>query len=307
MATAPRRPQQEGGIVDEILQDEEGVEYSPLPDDTAPVEVATPADTKEELPATTTDDELPEQLRGKTLAEVAKMYTEAQGLIGRQGSELGDLRKRTDMAIAASLEALKQGRQRAEPAAAQPAPKTAAEQEADFYADPKKAIAEAIAAHPELQKLKGAAQQYAAREMLRHKAESQTLFDHKYPQASEILADPSFREWVGKSQYRKQMLARADRLYDVQAADEVFGVWAELQAARKPVVTPAEAEVKDTKKQLARRAANVPTGGNASPAESSGKKIYRRSEILDLMQNNPGKYELLADEIGLAYAEGRVR
>jgi hypothetical protein len=41
--------------------------------------------------------------------------------------------------------------------------------------------------------------------------------------------------------------------------------------------------------------------------EASTKKIYRRADVLELMENHPERYEMLAPEIELAYAEGRVR
>src|SRR5216117_3935966 len=47
-------------------------------------------------------DDLPEELKGKSPKELAKMYREAQSLIGRQGSELGEARKRMDALIQAS-------------------------------------------------------------------------------------------------------------------------------------------------------------------------------------------------------------
>jgi len=41
--------------------------------------------------------------------------------------------------------------------------------------------------------------------------------------------------------------------------------------------------------------------------ESTGKKIYRRADIISLKVNNPKRYEALQPEIMQAYAEGRVR
>src|SRR5690348_12493270 len=46
-----------------------------------------------------TEDDIPEEYRGKSIKEIARMHQEAQSLIGRQGTELGELRKRADMAI----------------------------------------------------------------------------------------------------------------------------------------------------------------------------------------------------------------
>lgn len=46
---------------------------------------------EEEKPVET--EELPDKYKGKTAAEIAKMHREAEELIGRQGAELGELRK----------------------------------------------------------------------------------------------------------------------------------------------------------------------------------------------------------------------
>src|SRR3990167_10360419 len=89
---------------------EDGVEYEDVtgkndlppdvvdPDDEEdPAKPAKPA--KKEKPAA--DDSVPEDLKGKTPAQLAKMYKDAQTLIGRQGSELGDLRRAADKYISA--------------------------------------------------------------------------------------------------------------------------------------------------------------------------------------------------------------
>ena len=49
------------------------------------------------------------------------------------------------------------------------------------------------------------------------------------------------------------------------------------------------------------------TGSAKGTGESKSKKIYRRSEIMNLMQNDPKRYQQLADELLIAYEEGRVR
>jgi hypothetical protein len=42
------------------------------------------------------DDDLPEKYRGKSPKEIAMMHQEAERLIGKQGSEVGELRKVVD-------------------------------------------------------------------------------------------------------------------------------------------------------------------------------------------------------------------
>ena len=38
-----------------------------------------------------------------------------------------------------------------------------------------------------------------------------------------------------------------------------------------------------------------------------GKKIYRRADLINLQVTDPNRHAALADEIQLAYAEGRVK
>ena len=41
--------------------------------------------------------------------------------------------------------------------------------------------------------------------------------------------------------------------------------------------------------------------------EQSAKKVYRRSDIIKLMKEDPERYMSLSNEIMAAYADGRVR
>jgi hypothetical protein len=279
------------------------------------------------------EDEIPDDLKGKTPAQLAKMYREAQSVIGRQGSELGDLRKRTDLAIMTSLEAIR-ARKAEQPApakaAAEPAPEL---DESEFFAKPTAAIDKAIENHPLIKKINETLGRTAADTQASRAQAAKEQFDRAHPDAAEILGDQEFREWVGKSKVRQHLLQRAHSSFDFDAGDEVFGTWKALKgvktAAAKPADAPAadatpgaptEAEVKAAASTLARakgvkqaataaaaQAAAVPTGGASAGKDAGAKKIYRRADILRLMETDPDRYEALADEIGKAYAENRVR
>jgi hypothetical protein len=58
------------------------------------------------------------------------------------------------------------------------------------------------------------------------------------------------------------------------------------------------------RKQAVKQASNASPKGSG---EGMSKKIYRRSDIISLMQNNPSKYDELYAEITQAYREGRVK
>lgn len=76
-------------LIDEVLE-EEKVEASSLEEmGSEEPEVEAKEETKPE-------DDLPEKYKGKSLKDIVLMHQEAEKLIGRQGSEVGELRKVVD-------------------------------------------------------------------------------------------------------------------------------------------------------------------------------------------------------------------
>jgi hypothetical protein len=302
--TGPVTPGQEVEVVEDLhaTTADDTVEYVDVTgQDDLPEGVQ---DTEEEAPtgndtAPAADDELPAELKGKSPAEIARMYREAHALIGRQGSELGELRRTADTYIKAHLTS----------AAKAKAPKAEPEEKApddvDFFTNPQDAITKAVENHPAIKALKGQTREFAVREIVRQRQTATQEFEKAHPDAGEILSDAEFREWVGKSQVRQALLVRAHRNYDLTAANEIFNTWKELKAARTP-----KAPAKDSKPVADKKSARVPTSGNASPRSSAGgkgEKIYRRADIVRLMEQDPDRYSMMADEITKAYQEGRVR
>lgn len=51
------------------------------------------------------------------------------------------------------------------------------------------------------------------------------------------------------------------------------------------------------------QAAAVDTGGSGE----SGKKVYRRTDLIRLKMRDPAKFKDMQDEIDLAYQQGRVK
>lgn len=165
------------------------------------------------------DADLPVELRGKSRAEIARAYVDAHKTIGRNGSELGALRRH-----AALLEAMAQ-----QPAhrTEAPAPESAGEHEmsdVEFFENPQQAIAKAISTHPLLRGVKGAVE-----ETLHKKSAEQ--FAKEFPDAEQTMADPAFRQWAAASPVRMKLLAAAHRDFDVEKAREVFGTWRDLKGA----------------------------------------------------------------------------
>jgi hypothetical protein len=278
--------------------------------------VAAPAKKEKVEPAPSTDDELPDDLKGKTPAQIAKMLKEAQSLIGRQGNELGEFRRKADLLIQTNLAALA-----ARKAAEEPAPKKEAEPELDdteFFANPKAAFAKAIANDPVIKEIREKLGQAAADRETTARTEASAKFNAAHPDSAEIMADPEFRTWIQASRVRTALLKRAHEKFDFDAGDEVFGTWKALKGVKKETAPAAESDTTAAAKTLAAAAAakrkqelaaaTAPTGGSAGGGKAEGgKKIYRRADVLRLMEEDPDRYEALAPEITLAYAEGRVR
>ena len=224
---------------------------------------------------------LPEKYQGKSLEEVVQMHQEAEKLLGRQSSEVGELRKVVDDYI--STQAPTQAPQQiVEP-----------EEDIDYFTDPQGAVNRAIENHPKIRE----AEQYSSQ--YKQQAALATL-NTKHPDMKDILGDPKFAEWIKASKIRTQLFVAADQQYDADSADELFTLWKERKAVTQQT---ADVEKQARKQQL--KAAN--TGNARGSAEGTRKKVYRRADIIKLMRTDPDRYTALADEIMAAYAEGRVK
>lgn len=227
-------------------------------------------------------DDLPEKYQGKSTAEIARMHQELEKRLGQQSQEVGELRRHFDEYVQSSISAQQSS-----------APEAPAE-EVDFFADPAAAVAKAIENHPSLQQ----AQQVAA-EM----AKSQALAKLKtaHPDMNEVLQDEKFKEWVGASEVRIQMYQDADQRYDFAKANELLNLYKE----RAEVVKQTEVVEKQVRKNEVKKASTGTARSN--PEGASPKKVYRRRDIIELMNSDPKRYEALMPEIMKAYAEGRVK
>ena len=224
---------------------------------------------------------IPDKYQGKTLEQVVQMHQEAEKLLGRQSSEVGELRKVVDDFIQ------NQTQQQAPQQYVEP------EDDIDYFTDPQAAVNRAIENHPKIRE----AQEYTAQYK---KQTSLAMLNSKHPDMQEILQDPKFAEWIKASQIRTQLFVAADQQYNAEAADELFTLWKE----RKNIAQQTAAVEKQSRKQQL-KAAN--TGSTQGSAEGSRRKVYRRADIIKLMRTDPERYQALSEEILKAYAEGRVK
>lgn len=247
-------------------------------------------DTTMESPEETTQEEqqqqpeIPEKYQGKSLEDVVRMHQEAEKLLGKQSSEVGELRKVVDSYIQEQL-------------SQQQAPQTQqqydAEDDVDFFVDPEKAVSRAIENHPKIKEAQEYTNQYKKQTAL-------ATLQGKHPDMQTILNDSKFAEWIKASKVRTKLFVQADQQYDYEAADELFSLWKERQSTVKQT---AAVETQARKQQL--KSAN--TGSARGTSEGARKKIYRRADIIKLMKTDPERYQALSDEIFKAYQEGRVR
>jgi len=228
-------------------------------------------------------DEVPDKYNGKSLEDVVRMHQEAEKLLGRQSSEVGDLRKVVDSYINTQLDSQTPAQGASEP-----------DEDIDFYSDPEKAMSRAIDNHPSVKAAEQSTRAYKQQT-------SMALLKESHPDIPEIVNDPKFAEWIQASQIRTRMFVSADQHFDTEAANELFGLWKDRSGAINQTI---KAE-KEGRQKAVREGSNGYARGN--PDSSSSKKIYRRADIIKLMKTDPERYLALSDDIQLAYAEKRVK
>ena len=264
-----------------LQEDEELVnlfgEQEPQKEEEEPQEAAQVETTATQEPEST----VPDKYQGKSIEEIVQMHQEAEKLVGRQSSEVGELRKIVDDFIKTKAEETKQ----------EISPNNSMDDEVDFFDNPKEAVARAVAGSTEMKQMQ---------ELLAAQKQQEVLgkISAKHPDYMEVIQDPAFGEWVKSSTVRVELLQRADN-YDFNAADELLTVWSE----RKEVVEKAK-EVNEQDRKQQRKAAT--TGGKGS-GEPISRKIYKRSDIVQLMISDPERYKANVDEFDRAYREGRVK
>jgi len=224
---------------------------------------------------------VPEKYQNKSLQEVVQMHQEAEKLLGKQSSEVGELRKVVDDHIQTQL-------------AQQQAPvQQQEEDDTDFFVDPQAAVSRAIENHPSIREANQVTQNYKKQTAL-------SQLQSKHPDMNTIIQDANFAEWIKGSKIRTQLFVQADQKYDYDAADELFSLWKE----RASVAEQTVAVEKQARKQHVKSAS---TGNARGTGQGSRKKVYRRADIIKLMNTDPDRYAALSEEIFQAYADGRVK
>ena len=266
-----------GKLVDaQVESEEEG--FSPVEQDNEELQAATSEDVTPDV------EDLPEKYKGKSFKDLVQMHQEAEKAIGKQGNEVGELRKLVDEHIRNQLE------QRQE------APKQVEEEPVDWFSDPDKAFEQRINNHPKIKEAEATVVETRKRTALER-------LQSNHPDMDDLLQDPQFAAWVKAKKSRQELFVRADQQYDYEAADDLFSTYKEIRGVRQETQSQSERVDKELRKEQVKQASTGAARGTNPPAR---KKKYRRADIMRLRQTDPERYNQMADEFLSAYREGRV-
>ena len=227
------------------------------------------------------NDDIPEKYRDKEIKDIVAMHQNAEKLLGKQSQEVGELRKVVDDFIQSQTITQQQQAQENEI------------DDIDFFEDPKRAVSQLLESHPSVQQSKKMMAKISKQEAL-------SSLKAAHPDYQKIVADDKFKEWVTSSKIRTSLLHKADVEYDFESANELLTLWKERQS----IVKDAEKNERISRKRAVRSGS---TGSAKGSTERPSRKIYRRSDIVELMTKDPARYQSMASEIRQAYAEGRVK
>jgi hypothetical protein len=224
-------------------------------------------------------DDIPDKYRGKQLSDIIKMHQEAEKLIGKQAQEVGEVRKLADELIKQNL-------------AGKPQPIKEEEPEVDFFENPQAAVRKTVDNHPDVLAARQASQEFK-------KMQIQQKLAQEHPDFGQIVQDADFVNWVKSSPVRIGLYAKADGEYDYDSANELLSTYKQLKGVKAKQTSDAG----ETQRKSNLKAASVDVGGTGE----SGKRVYRRADLIRLKMQDPARYDALSEEIMAAYAEGRVK
>jgi len=224
-------------------------------------------------------NDIPDKYRGKELSDIIKMHQEAEKLIGKQAQEVGEVRKLADELIKQNL-------------AGKPQPIKEEEPEVDFFENPQAAVRKTVDNHPDVLAARQAGQEFK-------KMQIQQKLAAEHPDFGQIVQDADFANWVKSSPIRIGLYAKADGEFDYDSANELLSTYKQLKGVKAKQTN----EAGETQRKSNLKAATVDVGGSGE----SGKRVYRRADLIRLKMTDPNRYDALSEEIMQAYQEGRVK
>jgi len=224
-------------------------------------------------------NDIPDKYRGKELSDIIKMHQEAEKLIGKQAQEVGEVRKLADELIKQNLAGKHQHIKEEEP-------------EVDFFENPQEAVRKTVDNHPDVLAARQAGQEF-------RKMQIQQKLAQEHPDFGQIAQDTDFVNWVKSSPIRISLYAKADGEFDYDSANELLSTYKQLRGVKAKQTN----EAGETQRKSSLKAATVDVGGSGE----SGKRVYRRADLIRLKMTDPNRYDALSEEIMQAYADGRVK
>jgi hypothetical protein len=240
----------------------------------------------EEKDAQTAEPALPEKFRNKSVEDVVESYQNLEKQYGKQGNEMGELRKLADSLIQKNLH--------------ESNTQSSAEaledelSEDDFILNPVDAVKRVVedALRPVKQELTRAQSDQTMQRVL-----------SAHPDVESIVSSAQFEKWIMDSKPRQEMWLKANS-GDFDYADEMLTQYKALNSNKD---LEYQATIQIAKEEELRAATAVSKGNSSEAISTTGKPVYRRSELMRLKMSDPARYAQLGTEITQAYAEGRVR
>lgn len=231
-----------------------------------------------------TETAVPPKFRGKSVNDILDSYQNLEHQYGKQGNELGELRKLADTLIQKNLQESQNNTVQKEEEALN---------EEEFLADPVRSVRRLV--NEALEPIKNSLSQASVDTTM-------SRLQAKHPDVEGIVQDLDFQKWVMESVPRQEMWQRASG-GDFNYADELFTQYKTLYGNKQA----EQEEQTRTEKERELQAATAVAPGSSQDAVSKGKPTYKRSELIRLQLEDPRRYADLQPEIYQAYREGRVR
>ena len=231
-------------------------------------------------------DALPEKFRNKSVEDVIESYQNLEKQYGKQGNEMGELRKLADSLIQKNLQ---------ESNTQSPAAILENElSEDDFILNPVDAVKRVVedALRPVKQELTKAQSDQTMQRVL-----------NAHPDVESVVGSAQFEKWVMDSKPRQEMWLKANS-GDFEYADELLTQYKALNSVKD---LEQQATIQTAKEEELKAATSVSKGNSFEASSKENKPIYRRSELIRLQMSDPARYAQLGNEITQVYAEGRVR
>ncbi len=234
-----------------------------------------------EVAAEVTEPELPDKFKGKSTEDIVKSYTELEKEFGRRNNEVGELRKLTDELLELQLSEKKEKEE----------PNYEVNVD-NLLENPNEAISKAVENHPKFK-------QFEESQRASQISQAKAKFTEKHPDYQDIVSKEDFANWIKESPVRISMYQNADQNFDFDVGDELLTTYKALRGQANNVA----AEEKSENAKVALKKASVERGSNSGTT----KKVYRRTDLINLKLSDPAKYAAMEPEIMKAYSDGRVR